>query len=486
MALRKKEYKTIKSRFISYMLQILILSSTLILVIMGGIMKLIEKEIILPADYYEKQVGLMSQSIFQGQEDLEIIHQELEAMILSKSEFNQNRQLQGIGYKIIDKSGQICYQGGESKKVKINWWNQDILDRRQRIVEGWIKPYVVEYFPIKLNGHYKGGIFLGYSLHNVSQYPFLNLIAPYTNLILIGAPCIVIASVLLIYSRKFVKAIWHPLSELQKGIDNIQKDNLDFVIESKGEDELAQLCLSFEKMRHTVKKSLEVNWKKEEERKRLMSGLAHDLRTPLTVIQGRTELMLEDVLTPEQMKESMLAIHKNTERLIQLVEALNQVNKWQQTEMFKERQEIELEEFIREKLKDYQVLAMEKNIDIQYRSQGVNEKLSLSINAISQVLDNLVSNSLRFTPQHGTIDIIIQSEQDKLVLMVEDSGCGFKQQDYDQAIQLFYQGDNSRNSGQHYGIGLYIVDYLVKEMKGRMRLYQSRAGGAGIRIEWER
>lgn len=501
---------------------------------MGGIMKLIDDGIILPADYYEKKVALMRQVIFQERQNLEEIQQDLENIVLNetmkneaskklveddgayiqhqtddtrekeeitgqeeqerqdrdsdleKSKFNQNEQLQGIGYKIIDANGQICYQGGLSKKIKITWWNQDALDRQQRVVKGWIKPYVMEYFPLEQNGHYQGGVFVGYSLYNTSSYPFFNLIAPYINLILIGTPCIVIASVLFIYSRRFVKAIWHPLNELQKGIDNIQKDNLDFVIESTGEDELAKLCLSFEKMRCTLKESLEANWRKEAERKRLMSGLAHDLRTPLTVIEGRTELMLEDILTPEQMKESTLAIRRNTERLIHLVGALNQINKWQQTQVFEEKHEIELDEFIKEKLRDYKVLAIERNIDIQYRNQGIHAELSLNTNAISQILDNLVSNSLRFTPKHGTIEIITQCEQDKLILMVEDSGCGFNEQDYNQATQIFYQGDDSRNSGQHYGIGLYIVDYLVKEMKGIMKLYQSRMGGAGIWIEWKR
>ena len=67
-----------------------------------------------------------------------------------------------------------------------------------------------------------------------------------------------------------------------------------------------------------------------------------------------------------------------------------------------------------------------------------------------------MSNSLRFTPQGGKILI--------------------------QAVILFYQGDKPRNSGKHYGIGIYVVDYLVKKMNGSMNLYRVKLGGAGVRI----
>jgi len=454
------------------MIQILIVSFMVSVILINGVLQLVMVGWILPADYYEEVVPTVRNYITEYGADLAKLHGEL-AQIMPE---------EGVSYKIINQTGKALYEYGVDEKVIKKWWDKSIDKTEQKIIIGWIKPYVLQYLPINKEGACCDAVILGYRLYNTSTLPILKVIAPYFNLSIIVIPFGVLAITLILYARRFLKVIKQPLNILQNGIKNIEENNLEFKIETDNQDEIGQLCLSFEKMRVNLKESLEGNWKKEEERRSIINGLTHDLRTPLTVIKGHTELMLEDILTEEQMKDSTVSIQKNVERLTRLVQALNEINKWQQTELLDKKQMVNMEEWLEERLKDYNILAQPKHINIEFRIEGKKDPVYLGSEAWNQILDNLMSNSLRFTPQGGKILIQVVVDDENIKLKVEDSGCGFTNEDLKQAVVMFYQGDKSRNSGKHYGIGLYVVDYLVKKMNGSMNLYRASLGGAGIYI----
>ena len=455
------------------MIQILVISLITTLAIIYFLLQVTMSSYIVPADYYDRKLPVIRDCIKDYGDNLEKLNQQLRAYIPEGE----------MSYKIIDEVGSIVYEYGFTEQFEISWWYLASKETEQRLVKGWIKPYVLTYLPIEYKGDYQGGVVLGYGVYPTSTVPILKYIVPYFNGIILCAPFIMLAITLVLYAKRFLRAIEEPLRALQKGISNIEKDNLNFEVKTSSCDEIGELCLSFEKMRLALKESLEANWDKEEERRNIINGLAHDLRTPITVIKGHTELILEDILTEEQMKDSALAIQKNTSRLGRLVEALNQVNKWQQIDnLVDKKEEVDIEEFLKDKVKDYRVLANSKTIDIQYKLTSNLKKMVVHSEAFAQILDNLISNSIRFTPEGGCILILLKVEERRIELKVEDSGCGFTTEDLKQALILFYQGDKSRNSGQHYGIGLHTVDYLVKKMNGTVRLYKALIGGAGVEI----
>lgn len=385
-----------------------------------------------------------------------------------------------MSYSILTRTGEVLYQ--QKKQELIGYWDSTLINQEQTFVKGWVKPYVHKYIPIIGEEGYRGSVLISYPMYPTSKLSVLKILAPYFNLIIIGTPFVILLIVIAFYARKFFKTVEESLHTLQKGMLEIQTDNLDFELSCESQDEIGQLCISFETMRRALKESLESNWRKEEERKSIISGLSHDLRTPLTVINGYTELMLEDILTKEQRKQSILAIQKNTKRLMHLVQSLNQVNKWQQADLLNQKEATDLEEFLKVCIEDYNLLASSKNIKMEYHLITDQKIIEFNVEVWHQILDNLISNSLRYTPQDGRIIISLEVKDEMIQLNVEDSGCGFKEKELEQAVIPFYQGDKSRNSGQHYGIGLYIVDYLVKKMEGELCLYQSHLGGAGVRI----
>ena len=110
------------------------------------------------------------------------------------------------------------------------------------------------------------------------------------------------------------------------------------------------------------------------------------------------------------------------------------------------------------------------------------------INSNRQLLirawENLLSNALDYTPEGGDIHVFIREERDKLLFVIEDSGPGFTEEDIHRGTQQFYQGDKSRNSRNHYGVGLFMADSFAKQQGGRLILGNSPSTkGALVRLE---
>ncbi len=193
-------------------------------------------------------------------------------------------------------------------------------------------------------------------------------------------------------------------------------------------------------MRLTLKEALELSWAQEEERKNLISSLSHDLRTPVTLIKGYTE-MLMDTVQDETVIKKIEAIDHNVERLMKLVEDIHEIN------------------------------------------HLLNQvSYTLDRYAFREMLDNLISNSIRFTPVGGSISTAIVEGDKGVDVIVEDSGCGFTEEILSHGLSLFYQGDTSRNNKEHAGIGLYAVQMIAKKMGAEVKLYNNAYGGAGVKI----
>ena len=100
---------------------------------------------------------------------------------------------------------------------------------------------------------------------------------------------------------------------------------------------------------------------------------------------------------------------------------------------------------------------------------------------MARILDNVISNSLQYTPQGGRIDISVKAEKDRLRYIVCDTGSGFAPKDLKKALDKFYRGDESRQSkGGHSGLGLYIAAQLAGQLGGSVEIGNTKAGGACV------
>ncbi|BBH18775.1 hypothetical protein Back11_01200 [Paenibacillus baekrokdamisoli] len=140
---------------------------------------------------------------------------------------------------------------------------------------------------------------------------------------------------------------------------------------------------------------------------------------------------------------------------------------------------LDITAFLRQRVSNYELQAKKKGITIIWSVQNAPDlPFSADVEKLERVLDNIVSNSLTYTPQCGYIHITVRFMPDFVQYEIQDSGTGFNKKDLEKGFDKFYRGDESRKSGNgHSGLGLYIAKQLVEKMGGSIQLGNASEGG---------
>lgn len=281
--------------------------------------------------------------------------------------------------------------------------------------------------------------------------------------------CIVICGIIF-YRRKIEK----PVAILSGASENISNNRLDFSVEAPEENELGDLCLSFEKMRVALQDNNLEMWRQVEERKRLNAAFAHDLRTPLTVLKGQSEMLVkyapkmsEDkiVSTAEMMKRHII-------RLENYVDTMSDLQRLEDIEVTKER--IEVKEFEKQLRITGTAICTEKDFTL-FQNLSDRQSVKIDIPVVMQVYENLLSNALRYAKTK--IEVTVDRHNEFLMLIVADDGTGFTSKDLSNAMKPFYRAE-SESHNEHFGMGLNICKILCEKHGGYIQI--SNENGAKV------
>lgn len=281
--------------------------------------------------------------------------------------------------------------------------------------------------------------------------------------------CIVICGIIF-YRRKIEK----PVAILSGASENISNNRLDFSVEAPEENELGDLCLSFEKMRAALQDNNLEMWRQVEERKRLNAAFAHDLRTPLTVLKGQSEMLVkyapkmsEDkiVSTAEMMKRHII-------RLENYVDTMSDLQRLEDIEVTKER--IEVKEFEKQLRITGTAICTEKDFTL-FQNLSDRQSVKIDIPVVMQVYENLLSNALRYAKTK--IEVTVDRHNEFLMLIVADDGTGFTSKDLSNAMKPFYRAE-SESHNEHFGMGLNICKILCEKHGGYIQI--SNENGAKV------
>ncbi|PWJ48238.1 sensor histidine kinase [Faecalicatena contorta] len=303
--------------------------------------------------------------------------------------------------------------------------------------------------------------------------------APETFLILLLV-MFLIEVVLLI--RRFGRIIGKELETVKLVTEKVRLQDLDFERPDTRIREVDEVMESLAGMREALESSLKSQWKMEEIRKQQIRALVHDIKTPLTVIRGNAQLMQESE-SAEESREYEDYILQETDRIEEYINTLQKMLQSEETVQF-QREKVD----VRQTAEAFAVRAKMLAAGNQQNLDVVIFSTTAYINSDRQLLlrawENLLSNALEYTPAGGDILISIKMQGKKLVFMIEDSGPGFTEEDMCRGTEQFYQGDKSRNSRSHYGMGLFMVSSFIKQQGGDMILGNSpRTKGALVRLE---
>ncbi|MGC9018399.1 MAG: sensor histidine kinase [Candidatus Bipolaricaulaceae bacterium] len=248
-----------------------------------------------------------------------------------------------------------------------------------------------------------------------------------------------------------------PLERLIQATERIAKGDLAHRVVVRTKDEIGKLAEAFNRMAEALQRL-------EAARRQFLADVAHELRTPLSVIRGNLEALLDGAfpLTPE----SLAPVYEETLHLGELVEDLRTLTLADTGHLPLEKEEMEIGELVAEVVEAVRPVAAEEGIKIALEREP-NLFVLADPRRIRQVLGNLLSNALRFSPQGSTITVSAIRQGAEAWVSVQDQGPGIPEEDFPHIFERFYKADKSRSEGGT-GLGLAIAKEIVQAHGGRI------------------
>lgn len=324
-----------------------------------------------------------------------------------------------------------------------------------------------------------GYVLVAYKLQAYYRIPWMQKNLPQINILILSLLIILCLTSIVTITLIWAKKISRELAPLLKASKEIGQQNLDFQIKKSNIQEFNAILESLEEIKVGLSESLRRNWREEEKKRNQISALSHDIKTPVSIIKGNSELLGETNLTKEQ--ETYLSyIIKNTNRIGKYIETLMLVNKSNQENELNFL-EIRIEKFVEniEKLAKEFTSTYKLNLleDIDYE----NNFLIVDMKNFERAFLNILSNAKEHSPKNSTIKLLIYSKGNKLQISILDQGHGFTRGDLLYATDQFYQGDKSRHSKENYGLGLFVAEQIIK-MHGGSLVLENRTDEIGAKV----
>jgi two-component system sensor histidine kinase BaeS len=298
------------------------------------------------------------------------------------------------------------------------------------------------------------------------------LASVHKSLIWVGMAVLVVG---LAASYALARSITVPLRNLSRAAEQIEQGNFDQKVPLETKDEVGHLAAIFNRMAETlaINNSL---------RRQFLANIAHELRTPLAIIQGHLEGMVDGVIEPST--EQLSSLHEEAIRLNRLITDLRDLSLAEVRQLVLEKSVTNINQIVSRALYMLKPLADAKDIRVDCILDEKLPEISADTDRISQVFYNIIVNAIRYSPANGIIKIVTISAEIEgrlwLKILVADNGPGIAQEDIPHIFDHFYRGDKSRDrkSGGS-GLGLAIVKQLV-EIHGGQVTVESKLGEGSV------
>lgn len=293
----------------------------------------------------------------------------------------------------------------------------------------------------------------------------------------------------LIFSFRMRHNILRPLEHLQQGVDEIANGNYGYTIDEEVPSVVSGLFKSFNKMSHQLKEGQAIKEKYELNRKELIAGISHDLKTPITSILGYVEGINEGVANSEEkMRTYMDIIHSNAKYTNQLIDDLFLFSKLDINQMDYQFNEVNVMDYFTDILVEKKIDLEEKGHQVNY-SVDVEPSMTMAMDAkmIYRVISNLIGNAVKYNdkPQLNLeIHIVsLPSNKKSIQISVKDNGRGIEKTQLSQIFDVFYRVDASRNKDVGgTGLGLSISRQLVEAHGGKIWAESELGQGTTIHL----
>ena len=232
--------------------------------------------------------------------------------------------------------------------------------------------------------------------------------------------------------------------------------------EKKGDFEI--LSDTFNDMADQIVENIDAIKSVEKLRQELIANVSHDLRTPLTIMQGYIEtlMMKDETLQPQERQKYLRTMLGSSEGLAQLVAQLFEYSKLEAKQIQPNKEPFLISELVQDILQKYHILAEEKGIKLSLSIEGVITPVFADVMLIKRVIQNLLDNALKFTPAGGKISINLKPVEKHIEVKVIDTGKGIPKKEQAFIFNRYHKATKDKNNKMGAGLGLAIVQKILE------------------------
>lgn len=264
---------------------------------------------------------------------------------------------------------------------------------------------------------------------------------------------------------------------LERAAKHYAEGDFEYQVQVNGTDEFARLGKTFNEMAHKLGRAEAKKKELEQLRRDLVAWTSHDLQTPLASVQAIIEALADGVVEDSEMEQRYLATaQKDIRSLSLLIDDLFQLAQIDAGGLHLDREWSSISDLVSDTIESFRELAEKRNIQVLGIADKRSDPVLMDTLKIGRVLNNLLSNALRYTPEGGTVQVFVRREDQMIRVEVSDNGIGIEASDIPFLFDRFYRGEKSRSRASGgSGLGLAISKGIIEAHEGRIG-FESQPG----------
>lgn len=260
-----------------------------------------------------------------------------------------------------------------------------------------------------------------------------------------------------------------PLTLLQGALNETAKGNLELKVDYHGPREFVEICNSFNHMSEKLYASEKARLQLEQDRRKLLADISHDLKTPITVIQGYANAVNDGVIPPEKREQYLKTICVKADMLNELINTFHEYSKLEHPDYVLNLEPFDicnyLRDYMAEKYNELELSGFELDVDIPETHILCN----IDTLQLKRAFENIVSNFLRHNPKGSTLFCALHAQKNSVQIVLADNGTGISNEIAEAIFEPFSVGEKSRSKNGS-GLGLAIAKKIISSHNGTIRL----------------
>ncbi|SEF79537.1 HAMP domain-containing protein [Caloramator fervidus] len=405
----------------------------------------------------EKANTLIKQGVILNEIVSDYINKKINKEKLN-NEITMLSKLLGARIWVVDKYGYIYSYAGDkiNDDKQLNYLefqeviNGKVIVKRDSFKGLFSRPMLTVGVPVYVNDNVLSVVFLHAPLDEIKV-----ALKKVYIVIWLSATFATIISIFIIYYIS-EKILIIPLSKINETAKAISKGEFEKRVEINSEDEIGKLAVSFNYMADTLQNL-------ENMRRNFIANVSHELRSPMTSINGFISGMLDGTIPQDKWVKYLSIVHDEIKRLIRLINDLLDLASLESGEFSLNMGVFDINELIRQRIIKFEDKINKKNINVNVVLMDKKMLVKGDRDRIDQVLTNIIDNAIKFVNQGGNIEIKTEIKEDRLLVSIFNDGPPIPKEDIKYIWDRFHKGDKSRTKGGGTGLGLSIVRQIINK-----------------------